>query len=341
MHISKAIWLPGLFAVLALVLVACGGSDPTATPSPAAAISPTASAVSQQGLSGSTMEESNYLGEVLRAEQSAEAIFQAFATVFSQSYPVREALLAALLEGGVGTPFIGKLAILEALDPPDRFREDHRIWLEATRESLRIDTEAAEAVRDGDLVRFVLLNGQLGENDVSARLALSPVYCRSAASQTQGLLICAPEESALNGEYETGINDLLRELMPAFSRLQGTLGFRLSLTPEELDQVLTENAANSLVPVQAADSALGAITPPEGLRADHERLQTFFVRATGILNEVDRLREGGDLDAARGELLKLDPAFCDARASFESDAFKDAVAILFVGNPRTCGGAPF
>ena len=57
------------------------------------------------------------------------AIFQEFRTVVAQSYAVREALIAALLQAGVGTPFIEKNAILRKLDPPERFREDHQIWL--------------------------------------------------------------------------------------------------------------------------------------------------------------------------------------------------------------------
>ena len=160
MRVRKSIWLPGLFAVIALVIVACG-SDATATPIPTAVVSPTAEPDSQQASSSLTTEESAYLSEVLRAEQSSETIFEGFRSIFAQSYPVREALISALLKAGVGTPFIEKNAILEALDPPERFREDHQIWLENARELLRIDTEAAAAAEAGDLVRFSVLNGQL------------------------------------------------------------------------------------------------------------------------------------------------------------------------------------
>ena len=71
MRISKAVWLPGLFAVLALVLVACGGSDPTVTPSaPQPAIAgPTAVAVVQQESSELSAEEIEYLEDVTAAAQ--------------------------------------------------------------------------------------------------------------------------------------------------------------------------------------------------------------------------------------------------------------------------------
>ena len=122
MFVRKSVWMPGLFAVISLVIVACGsGATATPRPVPTATVSPTAEPVSQQESSSLTVEESAYLSEVLRAEQSSEAIFEGFRSVFAQSYPVREALISALLRAGVGTPFIEKNAILEALDPPERF----------------------------------------------------------------------------------------------------------------------------------------------------------------------------------------------------------------------------
>jgi hypothetical protein len=56
---------------------------------------------------------------------------------------------------------------------------------------------------------------------------------------------------------------------------------------------------------------------------------------------VYRLGQENDLDGAQGELLKLEPAFCDARGNFESEDFKDAVAIMLVGSTTTCGDTAF
>ena len=340
MHISKA-WVPGLFAVLALVLAACGGSDPTATPLPpptATAVAPSSSTSASADLS---VKEEEYLSLVKSAESLSFEIFAGFRQTFSQSYPTREALLAALLEAGVGTPFLPVLAALEDLDPPERFREDHRIWLEATRELARLDAEAAEAVRDNDAVKFALYNGQLGEISSRARLALSPVFCQGTAANPLAASGCVPTGSGFEREYDNQLNELLRGFLPRFASLSGTLGFPLSLTPEELGQVMSSLSSEAVDLFQGISSAVETLTPPEDLLTDHERHQAYFGESLSIINQVDQLREAGDSNAARGEFLKMQIVFCDARQSFESADFKEAVAVVFSGFPGVCGGTPF
>ena len=341
MSARKAMWMPGFSALIALVLVACGGSDSTATALPTSTPSPTAAAASQQESSELSAEDEEFLAAITDAQLLSQEIFMRSAQIISQTYPLRETLLAALLESGVGTPFIGNFAALEALDPPDRFREDHRIWLAATRELLRIDTEAAEAVRDGDLVTFLHLNGDLAETAVRGRLALSPVFCQSTATDPRAAANCTQEGSVLTGEYEIGIDSLFRTYLPSFAAAQSTLAFRLSLTPEEMGQVLSSMAEGSRNSFQAVESALRAMTPPDELLADHERLQAYFSEVLAIVEEVRSLRESGELNEARLELQKLEQPFCDARGSFESSDFKAAVAIFFTGETGACGGAAF
>ena len=335
MRINKMLWLSGLFGVLVLALVACGGSEATATPPP------TATAVPQQASSELSAKEQEYLDKVAAAAQLTVQVFEGFREIFSQTYPVREVLLAALLEGGVGTPYIGNLAALEALDPPERFREVHRVWLEAVREQLRLDTEAAGAVRDGDLVRFALLNGDLVRNDTNVRLALPPVFCQSTLAGSDTGAICTPVVTSSEGEYESGVDGLLREYLPEVTAASGTIAFRLSLTPEELGEVLLSMADGGQIAFQGLASGLETLTPPDELLADHGRLQAYFSGVLTIADAMRQLQDGGDLNAVRFELQKLETLFCETRASIEAAGFKPAVAVFFTGGPERCGGAPF
>lgn len=344
MRIRKSVWMPGLFVVIALVLAACG-SDPTATAPPPPTVSPTgvptAEISSQQESSSTATEESDYLKEVVRAEWASVAVFQAFGSVLSQAYPVRETLIAALLDGGIGTPFIEKTAILESLDPPEVYRKDHEIWLQASQELLRIDTEAAEAIEAGNLVSFAVLNGRLGSISTTAIIAVSPAFCLTVAITPQGVAVCTPEEPAFDGEYLISINDAAKGFLPEFSAYRGNLGFRLSLTPDELSQVIAVTAKDSLEAFEGFYSVLDSVAIPEDFKFEHKRLQGFFQKIVETITEVERLGALGDTDAARGEFLKISPAFCDTRASFESEEFKAAVAIVFIGDANTCGGTPY
>lgn len=346
MRIRKTVWLPGLFAVLALVLVACGGSEATATPLPTQAVSPTATPSStadgaEQDSGRLTREEREFLAQVGQAEAASGLIFQKFGVIFDQTYPLRATLIAALIEAGIGTPYIEKLKTLESLDPPDRFKDDHLIWVEAVRELLRIDTEAAAAVRDGDVARFAILNGALGGVNASARIALSLDYCRWATTAPEQLALCTPDDLDLDSDYEGPVNELLRGFMPAFAAVSASIVFPLSLTPEELSKVVAETANNARNDFQEVALDLDGIVPPDELAADHARLRSYFERSIDVISEVDRLGGEGDYQGARGELQRLKIVFCDAREGFESKDFKTAVAIFFTGEQRTCGGASF
>ena len=105
-------------------------------------------------------EEEEYFEEVRAAQALTASKFENFGEIFGQAWPLRSFLIDALLEAGVGTAFTGRLEALEELTPPERFRTDHERMVEVTRELVRVDGEAAQAVKDDDLARFVLLNGE-------------------------------------------------------------------------------------------------------------------------------------------------------------------------------------
>ena len=288
-----------------------------------------------------TAAEEEYFQQVRAAQALSDQIFANFGEIFRQAFPLRERLLTALLEAGVGAAFTGKLAALETIDPPERFQEDHRRLLEATREAARLDAEAAQAVRDDDLVSFVMINGQLFEDAIAGALEISAVFCENASTTPGQSSGCASPESTSGGAYGAQLFELLCSFMPQAASAQGALAFPLSLRPEELGRVISTYAPKTEELFQEFQVAAGKLVPPAEFGADHALLLEYFVESASILREVARLNAAGDPEQAQLEVARLQESFCNARQNFSSSDFKSLVAILFRGEPNTCGGAPF
>ena len=84
MNFGKSSWLLGIFTVLALILVACGGSNPTTAPAlaPVTTASPTLAATVAPTLTPTadalTAEEERYLQSVRDAAELADEIFMGY-----------------------------------------------------------------------------------------------------------------------------------------------------------------------------------------------------------------------------------------------------------------------
>lgn len=328
---------------LAVFVLACGGSDPTATPpSPSTtATRPPVAPTSTPVLDRLTPDEEQYLESVRDAEVLGDQVFSRFRQIFGRTYTTREPLLIALLEAGVGTPFKLKSEALEVIDPPARFQADHAVWVEANKELARLDAEAAQAVRDGNMVEFVLINGQLSGISARNRLMLSAVFCGSTATNPLAATSCRPDQTVLQGGYPVQLNQLLRQFLPQFLSMTGTLSFPLVLTADELAQVISVVSSATRDQFQSTISELSSLAPPAEMTADQARLESFLTQALATLEQAESLAESGDPGAAQQEFLALTAPFCGARRGFESPGFKDAVAVVFQGPPGTCRGEPF
>ena len=345
MSIRRPLWSTTAMAVVvvtAVAVAACGTSEPTPTPTPttrpAATPTPPTTALSAG--------EVEYFEQVKAAQGLMESKFENFGGLFSRSWPLRSLLIDALLEAGVGTAFTGTLEALEGLSPPERFRADHERMVESTRELVRLDGEAAQAVKDADLGRFVLRNGDLGLVSATASLGLSAAFCehsRDADDPGFGFTLCGPAGPLPGGEYGGRLNDALRRFEPGFMSATGVFAFPLSLEPEEQAQVLASQAPLFAEQLQEVRAQMGSLTPPEELRADHDRLAAYYDGFIDGVNELMAAAEAGDLQAAQGQLIGFLTGFCETRQSFSSSQFKELVTVHFkFAAPRNpCEEAPF
>ena len=285
--------------------------------------------------------EELYFQQVKKAQDLAGAKFGPFGALFRQAHQTRQNLIDALLEAGVGTAFTATVEALERIDPPDQFRTEHGALLSNYRELLRLDGQARQAVKDGDMARFVLINGQLGAVSAGFIVSLPPGFCNSLLGQ-QGGPECAPLEPLPAGAYGMQLNEALRMFEPKAAEVLGALGFLLSLSSEEYVVVYNEVLPKAAAMVSELDAQVSALTPPAELSADHDRLVLYFDELLDVVNEAVAAAAAGDLESIRmGLLPRIDMVTCEARKSLSAAEFKTLVVVHFGEmGPDECGG-PF
>ncbi len=317
------IFLLVLLLVALVAFVACGsdsdGPDveadgPTSTP----AGTPTAA-------------EQAYLDEFEGVNMLIFQNFAQFGEVMDGLFPTRGALFGALAEAGAGTAFDDGLAAMEALDPPERFREEHELALDGFREFQRVDRQVGQAVEDNDLVAFALANVQLGTLTVELPLQHSEAFCLARYSATPHL--CERPDFSSSGEYG-------EEIYSIFSRIETDVlpalaGQPSALNDEEVLALLDVVAPGALEVLEQSEEDVKSLDPPDGFEADHDRLVRYLGDLLAVATERRQAAERGDFDAAQAQIPRLLELFCTA-ASELSPTISPFVVVHF-GNSRDCG----
>ncbi len=158
----------------AVLLTACGGSGDSGPSDDTGNDGGAQDTASDEPLSD---DESDFLRRVGIAFRQSEANFDKFSTILSQELESAEALLGALSDAGAGTTFDPVIEALEELEPPERFRADHEVALEAMRAVAAADRDIGQAAEDGDIVAFTLVNMHLGLLHSDLALDVSAEYC--------------------------------------------------------------------------------------------------------------------------------------------------------------------
>ena len=258
--------------------------------------------------------------------------FAHFGELMGRVYATRGALFEALEEAGAGTAFDAGLAAMEALEPPERFRDEHALALDGLREFQRVDKEVGQAVADNDLVAFALANVQLGRLSVEIPLQHSSTFCLARFNDSPHL--CERLDFSSSGEYgeelysimirlETDVRPMLASQMPA-------------LNEEESLEIFTALAPSALDVLEQIDEAVGALDPPDSLEADHDRLVRYLGDLLEVATKWQQATERGDLAAAREQTLRLEEVSCTAVEELLTTAIFPFVVVHF-GDIAPCG----
>ena len=316
-----------LFATLlvALVAFAACGSDSNGEPE---ADGQTATPV------GTTTEaEQAYLDELAGVTPLIVENFDKFFEILTQVYETRGALFGALEEAGAGTTFDAGLAHLEALEPPERYRDEHALAVDALREIQRIDRQVGQAVVDVDLVAFAFANVELGRVTNASPLQHSEEFCFARYDSRH--LCERPDFSSSPGYGE--------ELYSILSRFETEAGPAVGAGAPSMNDEETLEVANALAPGAVATleeiaEGLAALSPPESLQADHDLIVRYAGDVLELATEWRDAAERGDLAATQAQIGPIFELFCTTAGEL-SPAITPIVVVHF-GNLDPCAGPP-
>jgi hypothetical protein len=177
---------------LATIAVACGSSDEDAEP---------------------TAEETAYLESVDQAFDLFQANLEEFQTLFGQAWPLPSLLFMALEEAGAGTALDETVAAIEAMEPPERYEDDHALLVTGINRSREVDQRIGQSVADTDALAFVLGNVALGESTAKTLLSLPAPLCSSASLfDGDGTAPLCERPQPGDGEYGDDLFALMSDL---------------------------------------------------------------------------------------------------------------------------------
>lgn len=328
----------GALLLLAVLTVACGGSGDSGSP----------------GDSGNgnderlSQEERDFLSSVSTAFTLSRENFDAFERILSQEHATASALLSALSEAGAGTTFDPVIEALEELEPPDRFRADHRLALESMREVAAADADVGQAAQNGDIVAFTLSNLQLDVLQRALALRLSSQYCEAAT----GDLSNRPRQcqrDVSGGEYGMAVHSIIGQFDADFSpRLEALKGpdaelfalvtFAPVISAEDYSRLDAVAGPAIQDVLDTAEREVRSLDAPAEFQADNGRLLLYFDEMRSAVQAV--LDSGEQQDSIRRmeELEKTRVVFCAAARDFTPE-FGSIVGVHFeLPEPGFCSG---
>ncbi len=328
----------------AVLLAACGGSGDSGSSEDTGDDGGTQDTGSDEPLSD---DESDFLRRVGVAFRQSQTNLDKFFRILSQEHESAEALLSALSEAGAGTTFDPVIEALEELEPPERFRADHKVTLEAMRAVAAVDRDIVQAAEDGDIVAFTLGDMQLGLLQGELALDVSPEYCEALSNDPVDNQLC--ERDAGGGEYGMELHSIMSRFQAEFPpRVDALVGpnpelfaavtFAPILTADDYSRLDAFVGADIEDVLERTRRDVQALEAPAEFQADHDRLLQFLDETLGVVQAVLQAGEQEDSIQRMEELEWGRVAFCSAADDF-SPEFESIVDVHFdVPDPRVCAG---
>ena len=256
-----------------------------------------------------TPAETQYLDRLDAGVSRIEAAFDAVGRDLRQTYPTRERLMSSLRQADAFGAVRALLDDLRQAEPPERFRADHA-GLVGLLSDLATTSNLTQALENDDLVGVSLAckDFLVGMGRV-AQQATRP-FCRAAAFGNPGATC---DDDVPGGEYGVA-------LRRAFNRSAVEFGPRVSSFPvglatDELFTALEVLQPEIIQALEETGAAVRALQPPPELRADHQRIVTYWEDTLEVSRAISRAVEARDAPEQRLQFRESGVVFCTAARS--------------------------
>ena len=285
----------GLILLALSLLAACtGGSTPTPT--------------------ATTDVEGVYFEGLAEALQGLDEAFQTFDELLGPVFPrfapdeiQAQVQFNALEEANFSESIAESVEIFESLSPPERFAEDHAVFLKHLGGQSSRAAVAADAIDRRDLPHVHLAMAELSAAFDVVRFAVSPEFCRyitpDRLSVHQGEDInmrerLCSDEPIPGGEYGAAINRFAETFTAEFDPRASLMA---GLTPKELLEALTYVQPAIVELFNETLAGLDAIEPPPEYQVGHQVLRDYFSELLSTARAIDRAVADGDDDQVQRE----------------------------------------
>ena len=194
---------------------------------------------------------------------------------------------------GAGTAFEAAQTVIEQIDAPPGYEDDHQRVLRYLDEAVRLDREVGRSIEERDIVLFAVSNIGLGRNGGLTALDVAPSVCAVLGSPAR---LCRVPDELPGGEYGALLYPAMREFSARFGtdrQLQAQLNLLSFISDDELFGLVAAAVPDLKAIVMDVRETVSALEPASGMEADHERLLQFFRadarHAAGHRGRGDRL----------------------------------------------------
>ena len=293
-----------------------------------------AARVAGEVFGGLTDEESAYLDTLVLGFEEFGKRVAVFGQALSRQFADERAMLKALADAGAGTAFEAVHQVIEPVTPPARFEAAHELLLEYLEGVVRIDRVIGQAARDGDAVQFAVSNLELATAETSVRAVLNlPPQISEIAFRGAEFAFRQPEPEVLDGGYREALYSSLREFRPRFLQTgPDYLAFNIRAT--HMAEIVSQVSPGFIALLEETRSNVAALSPPDELRDDHQRLIEYFDDTLAAQRAISTAAAAEDLAGVRAGMDLTLESFCDTAKDL-SDAIKPVVSVQFGGPPGT------